>query len=90
MGCSLWGRIESDTTEATWQQQQQHSTHIAWLLSLKEKGKIQKGRTHINISLKQPAAAALILALLQGREIALTTISLGFPSGSLAKNPPAN
>ena len=23
MGCRLWGRTESDTTEATWQQQQQ-------------------------------------------------------------------
>ena len=23
MGCHLWGRTESDTTEATWQQQQQ-------------------------------------------------------------------
>ena len=22
MGCRLWGRTESDTTEATWQQQQ--------------------------------------------------------------------
>ena len=47
-------------------------------------------RTHINISLKQPTTAALILAFLQGREIALTTISLGFPGGPLAKNPPAN
>ena len=27
--CCLWGRIESDTTEATWQQQQQH---IPWFL----------------------------------------------------------
>ena len=24
VGCRLWGRTESDTTEATWQQQQQH------------------------------------------------------------------
>ena len=24
VGCHLWGRTESDTTEATWQQQQQH------------------------------------------------------------------
>ena len=24
VGCGLWGRTESDTTEATWQQQQQH------------------------------------------------------------------
>ena len=24
VGCSPWGRTESDTTEATWQQQQQH------------------------------------------------------------------
>ena len=23
LGCRLWGRTESDTTEATWQQQQQ-------------------------------------------------------------------
>jgi len=23
VGCRLWGRTESDTTEATWQQQQQ-------------------------------------------------------------------
>ena len=26
MGCHLWGRTESDTTEATWQQQQQQPT----------------------------------------------------------------
>ena len=25
VGCHLWGRTESDRTEATWQQQQQHS-----------------------------------------------------------------
>ena len=25
MGCHLWGRTESDMTEATWQQQQQHT-----------------------------------------------------------------
>ena len=25
VGCRLWGRTESDTTEATWQQQQQHA-----------------------------------------------------------------
>ena len=25
VGCRLWGRTESDTNEATWQQQQQHS-----------------------------------------------------------------
>ena len=24
MGCHLWGRTESDTTEVTWQQQQQY------------------------------------------------------------------
>ena len=26
VGCRLWGRTESDTTEATWQQQQQQPT----------------------------------------------------------------
>ena len=26
VGCHLWGRTESDTTEVTWQQQQQHDT----------------------------------------------------------------
>ena len=36
VGCCLWGRTESDTTEATWQQQQQvdkikrYSTCRAW------------------------------------------------------------
>ena len=25
VGCHLWGRTESDTTEATWRQQQQHA-----------------------------------------------------------------
>ena len=28
MGCRLWGRTESDTTEATWQQQQ----HVAYVI----------------------------------------------------------
>ena len=27
VGCCLWGRTESDTTAATWQQQQQQHTH---------------------------------------------------------------
>ena len=27
MGCRLWGRTESDTTEATWQQQQHVSDY---------------------------------------------------------------
>ena len=25
MGCRLWGRTESDTTEVTWRRQQQHA-----------------------------------------------------------------
>ena len=29
MGCRLWGCTESDTTEATQQQQQQHRTKVA-------------------------------------------------------------
>ena len=29
MGCRLWGRTESDTTEVTKQQQQQQKSHIA-------------------------------------------------------------
>ena len=28
VGCRLWGRTESDTTEATWQQQQQHGNSM--------------------------------------------------------------
>ena len=28
VGCRLWGRTESDTTEATWQQQQQQHVHV--------------------------------------------------------------
>ena len=35
VGCRLWGRTESDTTEATWQQQQQHyaAIYVAYILS---------------------------------------------------------
>ena len=34
MGCGLWGRTESDTTEATQQQQQQQqSCRTDWLLN---------------------------------------------------------
>ena len=29
VGCRLWGRTESDTTEATWQQQQQASLNTS-------------------------------------------------------------
>ena len=34
VGCCLWGCTESDTTEVTWQQQQQHDTKEAeeWIL----------------------------------------------------------
>ena len=30
VGCRLWGRTESDTTEVTWQQQQHHEVTDAW------------------------------------------------------------
>ena len=30
VGCRLWGRTESDSTEATQQQQQQHVTVAIW------------------------------------------------------------
>ena len=32
VGCRLWGRTESDTTEATWQQQQQQGSHNTLLM----------------------------------------------------------
>ena len=32
LGCHLWGRTETDTTEATQQQQQQHGLSIAYTL----------------------------------------------------------
>ena len=32
VGCRLWGRTESDTTEATWQQQQQMHGHPEYQL----------------------------------------------------------
>ena len=28
VGCRLWGHTESDTTEVTWQQQQQQRPHV--------------------------------------------------------------
>ena len=34
VGRRLWGRTESDMTEATWQQQQQHTTEINPITSL--------------------------------------------------------
>ena len=33
VGCCLWGRTESDTTEATWQQQQYRYLQVAYLLT---------------------------------------------------------
>ena len=30
VGCCLWGRTESDTTEATWQQQQHKDIMHMW------------------------------------------------------------
>ena len=38
VGCRLWGHTESDTTEVTWQQQQQHYIYVKmqWLLSSKK------------------------------------------------------
>ena len=38
MGCRLWGRTESDMTEATEQQQQQLATPGDWLEGDGEKG----------------------------------------------------
>ena len=34
MGCRLWGRTESDTTEATWQQQQHPTKMIYCVLGI--------------------------------------------------------
>ena len=34
VGCHLWDRIESDTTEVTWQQQQQHSKQKHFIIPL--------------------------------------------------------
>ena len=34
VGCRLWGRTESDATEATWQQQQQYSLSMIWRANL--------------------------------------------------------
>ena len=36
MGCRLWGRSESDTTEVTQQQQQQHATVKYYFVRNKE------------------------------------------------------
>ena len=38
MGCRLWGGTESDTTEATWQQQQTETTDVVGVVcdSMKE------------------------------------------------------
>ena len=52
MGCRLWGRTESDATEATYQQQQQymkvekamapHSSTLAWKIPwTEEPGRLQ-------------------------------------------------
>ena len=53
VGCRLWGRTELDTTEATWQQQQQqqigmdntmssHSSTLAWKIPwMEEPGRLQ-------------------------------------------------
>ena len=38
VGCRLWGRTESDTTEATQQQQQQQHTPCLWMLRRVESG----------------------------------------------------
>ena len=45
VGCRLWGRTESDTTEATQQQQQQESTCLpswksAWLGEVSVQSKV--------------------------------------------------
>jgi len=36
VGCHLWHRTESDMTEATLQQQQQHNIGLPWWLNGKE------------------------------------------------------
>ena len=36
MGCSPWGRTESDTTEATQQQQQQQQQQVALVVKMQE------------------------------------------------------
>ena len=47
VGCRLWGRTESDTTEVTWRQQQEkamaaHSSTLAWKIPwMEEPGRLQ-------------------------------------------------
>ena len=42
MGCHLWGRTESDTTEVTWQQQQHLNVNfgISLLISIERPARI--------------------------------------------------
>ena len=41
VGCCLWGHTESDTTEATQQQQQQHGGIAIWVLAKKNQSSVQ-------------------------------------------------
>ena len=36
VGCHLWGLTESDTTEATWRQQQQQGSSVLKLLNVQQ------------------------------------------------------
>ena len=39
VGCRLWGRTESDTTEATWRRRQQH-TPKHWAYTAEQSGRV--------------------------------------------------
>ena len=55
VGCRLWGRTKSDTTEVTQQQQQQHTSDnlLNFLFML---DKTLQGRNHLHLQLRKPRA----------------------------------
>ena len=43
VGCRLWGRTESDTTEATWQQQQRWKSEMGrWQVRREKTGRLEE------------------------------------------------
>ena len=76
MGCRLWGRTESDTTDATWQQEQQQQRCMSVLLSI-----------HPTLSFPPgPHVCALLWRLIPDWKIGLINASL---IAQLIKNPQA-
>ena len=95
-GCRLWGRTESDTTEATWQQHMVFTFLCLAFLPSIVSSRSMHVVANVRISLFLWLSNSLlytcvyVCVCIYTHTLYIHTHTKGFPGGSAMKNPPAN